>query len=262
MKRVNVNRSMSCFGCVLAAGLMLVGSARARAEEPTKMPKVKTLLFVGGPIHDHKAIGKEVEKQLNEYGRFAVTKVEEDLDALKAENLKPFDLVIFYYTLGTITEEQKRGVMNFVKDGKGFVAFHSGADSFRGDPDWDAFVGGHFIGHPAYRPYKVTIRDHGHPVTAGLKDFTVTDEQYFLCYDSRVNVLCTGPGKDEAKDKPMPVAWTKPWGKGRVFYTGMGHDAKACSQKMFQTVLCRGALWAAGQECLDRQPRKKKAGTR
>jgi len=197
-----------------------------------------------------------VERRLLDYGRFEVTKVEENLDALKAENLKPFDVVVFFYTVGTINEEQKRGVMNFVKDGKGFVGFHAAADSFRGDPDWDAFIGGHFIGHPPYRPYKVTIVDREHPITKGLSDFTVTDEQYILSYDCRVHVLCTAPHEG----KPMPVAWTKSWGKGRVFYTGMGHDAKACSQEIFGTLICRGALWAAKQKCLDPAPKAATCG--
>jgi type 1 glutamine amidotransferase len=70
----------------------------------------------------------------------------------------------------------------------------------------------------------------------------ITDEQYILDYDPRVNVLANAL----YKGKTMPVMWTKPWGKGRVFYLALGHDPKACEQDMFKKLLIRGAQWAAG----------------
>ena len=70
------------------------------------------------------------------HSRYPFTRVHEDLDAFLPERIAPFDLVVFYYTLGEIKEAQKRGLMNHIAAGKGYVTFHSGADSFRGDPDY------------------------------------------------------------------------------------------------------------------------------
>lgn len=237
----------------LSAILLLVSASIAPAQEvrepkpPAPAGPIKTLLLVGGPIHDAKGAGDVVEALLKKSGQFDVTRADNDLDALKADRLAPYDLVVFYYTLGTITEEQKRGLMNFVAGGKGYVTFHSGADSFRGDPDYRALVGGYFVGHPKYRSYQVSVTENASPITRGIDEFMITDEQYLVDYDPRVEVLANALHKG----RTMPVLWTKPWGKGRVFYNALGHDKKACEQPMFQKLLLRGALWAAGREVAD-----------
>ena len=206
--------------------------------------RIKTLLFTGGSIHDGKGNGDVVQKFLEESGYFDVTRVHDDLDALTAKRLEPYELIVFFYTVGEINDEQKNGVLNAVASGKGFIGWHSASDSFRDSPDWKAFVGGHFITHPAYRKFQVSVVDENNFITKGMKEFTVTDEQYILDYDPRVNVLCSALWKGKA----MPVAWTKRWGKGRVFYVSLGHDPKACRQSAFQKLVIRGALWAAGRE--------------
>ncbi|MDP6126342.1 MAG: ThuA domain-containing protein, partial [Candidatus Latescibacteria bacterium] len=98
------------------------------------MSQIKTLLFSGGQIHDWQSVGGVVEKQLNAAGSYDLTRVNEDLDALVAPNLDPYDLLVFYYTVGAITDAQKNGLLNWVASGKGYVGIHSAADSFRGCP--------------------------------------------------------------------------------------------------------------------------------
>jgi type 1 glutamine amidotransferase len=215
------------------------GAQAVKSDEP-----IRTLLVTGGPIHDGKAIGDIVEKVLEKTGRFDVTRVHEDLNAFLPDRIAPYDLVMFYWTLGEITEAQKRGLMNHIASGKGYVTWHSGADSFRGDPDYRALVGGWFVTHPHYRTYQVSVTENDSPITKGIDEFMITDEQYILDYNSQVNVLANGL----YKGKTMPVMWTKPWGDGRVFYCALGHDPKACEQEMFQKLIVRGAEWAAGRE--------------
>jgi type 1 glutamine amidotransferase len=218
-------------------------SSPASAEDA----KIKTLLLVGGSIHDWKGIGNVVEGLLKKSGKFDVTRVNDDLNALLADRIEPFDLVVFYWTVGKITEEQKRGVFDHIAKGKGFVTFHSGADSFRDDADWKKFVGGYFITHPHYRTYQVSVTDVKSPITAGITEFMITDEQYILKYDKdNITVLANALYKGET----MPVIWTKAWGKGRVFYCALGHDPKACEQPIFQKILLRGCLWAAGEKVI------------
>jgi uncharacterized protein len=234
-------------------GGMVLQVAMVRAADAPAVPafdagggsgKIRTLLLTGGAIHDAKGIGDIVQEMLKKTERFEVTRVHEDLDGLLAERIAPYDLVVFYWTIGEIKEAQKRGLMNHIAAGKGFVTFHSGADSFRGDPDYQAFVGGHFIGHPHYRPYQVSITPVDSPITKGIEEFMITDEQYILDYSSQMKVLANALHKGAT----MPVMWTKDWGKGRIFYSALGHDPKACKQEMFQRTLLRGALWAAGRE--------------
>jgi len=205
------------------------------------MEKIKTLVFYGGKIHDYKSCGKAIVSALSEGGEFEITEVEDDLDALIAPKLDPFDLIVFYYTVGEINDAQKNGLLNAVASGKGFVGVHSAGDSFRECPEYRAMIGGHFVKHPKYRQYQVSVCDSNHPITKDLTEFFVTDEQYILDYDPRVNVLASALWEGKA----MPVAWTKPWGKGRVFYLALGHDGKACQHEMFKLLLRRGSLWAA-----------------
>ena len=204
------------------------------------MGKINTLVFAGGAIHDWKGCSKEIVGALSKRDEFEITTIEEDLDALVAPNLDAYDLIVFYYTVGEISDAQKNGLLNHIASGKGYVGVHSAADSFRGCPEYRAMVGGHFVTHPRYREYQVSIVDSEHAITEGLDEFTVTDEQYITDYDPRVHVLASALWKGDA----MPVAWTKSWGDGRVFYLALGHDAKACQHEMFPILLQRGALWA------------------
>jgi hypothetical protein len=204
------------------------------------MAKIKTLLLAGGGIHDYKGCGAGMLDALKAAGDFDITYVENDLSALEAPKLHPYDLVAFYHTVGEISDTQKNGLLDFVAAGKGFATAHSGADSFRDCPEYRAFVGGHFVTHPHFRSYQVSVVDSAHPITEGLTEFTVEDEQYILDYDPRVYVLASALWKGTA----MPVAWTKPWGKGRVFYLALGHNPEACRHEMFRLLLQRGAKWA------------------
>ena len=174
----------------------------------------------------------------------------DDLDALLPERIAPFKLVVFYWTLGELTDAQKRGLLNHIAAGNGYVTFHSGADSFRGDPDYRALVGGYFITHPAYRPYQVSVTQVESPITREITEFMITDEQYILDFDPRVTVLANGL----YQGRPMPVLWTKDWGKGACSIRALGHDPKACEQEMFQTLLTRGALGGRQVSTADKAP--------
>jgi type 1 glutamine amidotransferase len=207
------------------------------------MAKIKTLVFSGGEIHDGIGCGNEIEAILQESGEFDITRVNNDLSVLESPNLDAYDLIVFYYTVGQITDAQKDGLLNWVASGKGYVGIHSAADSFRGCPEYRAMVGGWFVTHPAYRQYQVSVVDPEHPITKDMVEFFVTDEMYVTDYDPRVNVLATSLWKGGT----VPVAWTKPWGNGRVYWLALGHDPQACKQDVFKTLLTRGAIWAASQ---------------
>lgn len=243
-------------GMLFAFGLAAMGAGErsAWANEPVAAEPVpadsavnepiKTLLLTGGPIHNAQAIGDIVQGMLTESGRFEVTRVHEDLDALLPERIAPYKLVIFFWTLGELTDAQRKGLLDHIAAGNGFTTFHSGADSFRNDPVYREFVGGYFVTHPAYRTYQVSITKVDSPITRGITEFMITDEQYILNVDPQVTVLANSLHEGQL----MPVLWTKSHGQGRVFYSALGHDTRAVEQEMFQKLLLRGALWSVGQE--------------
>src|SRR5437773_12246465 len=110
-----------------------------------------------------------------------LTILEEDLEVLT--RLEPYDLLVFHYTIGEITDAQKNGLLNWIASGKAYAGIHSAGDSFRNCPEYRAMVGGHFVTHPHYRDYQVSVSQPEHPIMEGLTEFMVKDEQYILDYD-------------------------------------------------------------------------------
>lgn len=205
------------------------------------MAKIRTLLLTGGEIHDWRGCGDEIEKTLRSAEDFDLTRINDDLSALESPNLEPYELLVFYWTRGVITESQKNGLLDWVAGGRGFAGIHSASASFCDCPEYRSMLGGYFVTHPPPRTYQVSVVDPENPITKDMVEFFVKDEMYVLDYDPRVNVLAASLWKGQI----VPVVWTKPWGNGRVFYLALGHDAGACVDENFKTLLIRGSIWAA-----------------
>jgi len=216
----------------------------------------KVLLYGGGGCHDYRSICPVLSEYIAAAG-MAVEYVADDPLAFVAERLAPFDAVVIYNTGGTLPLEAKRGLIEGIAGGKGFVGIHAAADSFHDNPEYMAMVGGFFRAHPFHREYIVSLMDHDHPVTCDLKgyaakdwekwpvyEYRVKDEQYLLDYDSRLNVLAT----TVFRGMTWPVAWTRTWGKGRVFYLALGHDVEACRNPFFKNILTGGLKWTSEPE--------------
>lgn len=204
------------------------------------MTPIKTLLLCGGPIHDWKAVGDVAYAALLNSPEFEVTRCDDDLSVFDSPNLDTYDVIVFYWTRGEITDAQMNNLSRFVKRGNGFLGLHGATASFRESPEFHAFLGGLFIEHPRPRQYMVSITDTEHPITAGMEsEFIIYDEQYTFDYDPRVNVLANALWRGKAH----PVVWTKPWGKGKVAYLALGHDGATAQQPPFADLLIRCARW-------------------
>jgi type 1 glutamine amidotransferase len=112
-------------------------------------------------------------------------------------------------------------------------------------------TGGQFVAHPGnIQPYRVQIRDEEHPITEGVDDFDLVSEQYYMLVDPAIRVLADtrfhGIGADWVQDTLLPVAWIKPYGAGRVFYSAVGHQEADLEEPNSQRLILRGMLWAAG----------------
>lgn len=217
----------------------------------------KILLFGGGGGHDYKTICPVLQESSATGGGFTVDYVAEDYEAFRAERLAPYDAIVLYHTGNQLPLESKRGLVEGVAAGKGFVGIHAAADSFGNSPEYRAMVGGNFREHPFVREYIVSLADTGHPVTRGMAGYTakdwerwpvyefrVRDEQYLLDYDSRVHLLAT----TVFKGRLWPVAWAKTWGKGRVCYLALGHDLEACRNRFFQQFMINAIRWTSDPE--------------
>jgi type 1 glutamine amidotransferase len=160
------------------------------------------------------------------------------------------DLVVQIWTMGTIAKEPLKGLLAAVKAGTGIAGWHGGlADAYRQETEYQYMVGGCWVSHPGgVIDYRVNIVDHEDPVTAGLGDFAVHTEQYFMHVNPNNKVLATTTFNADHDDWidgcTMPVAWKKVYGKGRVFYTSLGHTADVFDTPEALTIAQRGILWA------------------
>ena len=170
---------------------------------------------------------------------------------LDAQKLKSLDLIVQVYTQGSITAEQERGLLEAVKAGVGLAGWHGGlADSFRSTVEYEFMVGGQWVAHPGgVIDYEVNITDRQDPITKGLTDFKMHSEQYYMHVDPIDRVLATttfsGQYAPWIKGVVMPVIWKKMYGKGRIFYTTLGHVAKDFDVPQAREIVKRGLLWAA-----------------
>jgi type 1 glutamine amidotransferase len=214
--------------------------------------KTKKALFVWGGWegHEPKQCVDIFVPWLEEQG-FEV-EISHTLDSyLDVEKLKSLDLIVQAYTMASITGEQERGLLEAVKSGVGIAGWHGGlADSFRSNTEYQFMVGGQWVAHPGgIIGYEVNITDHEDPITAGLADFKMNSEQYYMHVDPINDVLATTTFSGEhapwIDGVVMPVVWKKMYGKGRVFYTSLGHVAKDFDVPQARTIVQRGMLWAA-----------------
>ena len=182
---------------------------------------------------------------------FDVT-VSDTLDAYLDENMMAsLSLVVPVWTMGTITAEQQTGLLTAVKSGVGIAGWHGGmGDSFRNSTGYQFMVGGQWVEHPGgIIDYEVNIIDRDDPITAGLRDFKMTSEQYYMHVDPSNEVLATTTYTGEhcpwIEGCVMPVVWKRVYGDGRVFYSSLGHIAKDFDVPEVKEIVRRGMLWAA-----------------
>lgn len=171
--------------------------------------------------------------------------ISETLDSyLDAEKLGQVDLVVQHWTMGQITREQWAGLNGAVRGGVGIAGLHGGlGDSFRSNTDYQFMAGGQWVAHPGgIIDYTVHILDHADPITAGLGHFRMHSEQYYMHVDPSNHVLATTTF--EMNGCTMPVVWKRTWGKGRVFYSSLGHVAADLGVPEALTIIERGMCWA------------------
>lgn len=171
------------------------------------------------------------------------------------EKLLEYDLIVSCLTMGELPVECERAISSAISKGVGLAGCHGGmCDSFRYSTEWQFITGGQWVAHPGGNgiEYTVNICHGSSPITEGLEDFAVCSEHYYLHVDPAIEVLATTrfPLIDyhHATNKPvdMPVAWTKYWGLGRVFYCSLGHhDDVFENSPNAQILMERGMLWAA-----------------
>ena len=211
----------------------------------------KALIVWGGwEGHEPKKCADIFAPALRERG-FEV-EVSDTLDSyLDTEKMLALDLVVPIWTMGTITREQEKGLLDAIGSGVGLGGWHGGmADSFRNNTTYQWMVGGQWVAHPGnIIDYTVNITNHDDPITAGINDFQMHSEQYYMHVDPANQVLATTTFNGEhapwVAGTVMPVVWKRMWQQGRVFYSSLGHVASDFNVAEAKEIQLRGMLWAS-----------------
>ncbi|MEI7436238.1 MAG: ThuA domain-containing protein [bacterium] len=175
------------------------------------------------------------------------------LDAyLDEAKMKSLSLIVPCWTMGSITGEQEKGLLEAVRSGVGLAGWHGGmCDAFRTSCSYQFMTGGQWVAHPGgIVDYTVNIAKKNDPITRGLNDFKLKSEQYYLHTDPGSDVLATttftnGYDSPWVTGTVMPQVWKRNWGEGRVFYSAFGHVAKDFEVPEVNEIMRRGMLWAA-----------------
>lgn len=240
--------------------------------------KRKALIVRGGwPGHSPVAATDRYIRFLEEDGFHVIIESTPEIYA-DANAMAEVDLVLQSMTQSEIDRPQVRGLAAAVEAGTGLAGWHGGiVDSYRADVDYLHLLGGQFAHHASrmprhqmtpgeqsnfYTPYTVELTELGqqHPITAGLPDFSLDTELYWVLSDAYNDVLATvtQPVRQwDAWDRPVtsPAIWTRRWGRGRIFVCTPGHDLNILSNPHVDTIVRRGLLWAArGSDMLDVRP--------
>ena len=188
--------------------------------------------------------------------------------------LKKYDAVIFANTTGDLPLPDKQAFIDWIKSGKGFVGMHSATDTFHHFEPYLDMIGGEFKTHAQQLEVQPINEDPQCPACAHLgKDWKVFDEIYQMKnFDSsKVHGLLTLDKKPDVKDPApgeYPIAWCKEYGKGRVFYTSLGHredvwdpawkDRKNSPEvaEAYQKHILEGIKWALHLENWNAKPQK------
>jgi len=267
-----------------ALGLTLAGIVSVTAAEPKKVLVVS--VTTGFRHSSIPTAEKVLEKLGQDSGAFTVVDfarqpakgdnfdaaLKESLAKLSPANLKNYDAVIFANTTGDLPLPDKQGFVDWVKNGGAFIGMHSASDTFHGFRPFIEMIGGEFQSHGAQAEVEAINQDKNHPACRHFGDrFTVFDEIYIMKSFTRSTVhglltLDKEPNRKTPGD--YPIAWCKEFGKGKVFYTSLGHredvwDPEEKNRKnpkevaeAYQKHILGGIKWALGLEKGDATPGK------
>jgi len=169
----------------------------------------------------------------------------EDVEIFNNRNFFDYDTTIFFTQFGEFSEEQEKNVLDFVASGKGFVGLHGASASFKEHPKYYEMIGGRFIRHKKKCKMDIKILDKDHPITQHIEDFSFFDEPYRHDFSMKgdMKVLAEAYYYDEEDPDPEPIIWVKYYGKGRVAFCALGHQARSLKNEIFRKIIKNAVKW-------------------
>jgi type 1 glutamine amidotransferase len=264
---------------------------------PVKGPKTKKLLLVtdsGGFVHDSVGLAEQILKDIgpangievtcyrytrdpNDSGfekycenfrkATGVTVTKNECGRVNKETLKNFDAVLFFTTGNPLNKEELNDLENWVKEGGAFAGTHCATDTLYGTT-YGGLVGAYFDSHPWHQKIKVKVEDPKHPAAAGFMDGAEITDEIYMFRDApysrdKLHIILSvdnasiDTSKGKRADKDYAISWCQDYGKGRSFYTSLGHRKEVWKDERFQKHLLGGLKWAMKQADGDATPTAK-----
>lgn len=240
----------------LFCALLLATLVSAVTWDTKAADKTKVLIVTGGHGFEEQPFFKVFQD--NPEITFTATTQRKSSEAYDRDDLLTYDVVVLYDMVQNITEAQKAKFLSLFEKGIGLVVMHHALVSYSEWPDFERIIGGKYLPKDEKQDGKtipksdyqhdvdipVTIIAKDHPITAGLKDFTIHDEIY-IGFRVRPDVtpLITTSHPKSGK----PLAWTRTEGKSRVVYLQLGHDHAAYNDPNYRRLVAQSIRWAAGK---------------
>lgn len=212
---------------------------------------MKKALIVWGGWEGHEPRQcADIIKNMLEADGFAVT-LADSTAAFSDPSIRDLSLVVPIMTMSKIEKEEAKNLAAAIESGVGLAGYHGGTgDAFRESVEYQFIIGGQWVAHPGnIIDYTVNITRPDDAVMDGISDFPYKSEQYYMHVDPSNEVLATTTFSGEhawwIEGVVMPVVWKRLYGKGRVFYSSLGHVAKEFEVLEMRTIMQRGMNWAA-----------------
>ena len=245
--------------------------AKAKAA-PAKPRKILVFWLCKGFFHECIPVAnKAIETIGKKTGAFEIV-TSDDMNMFDTKKLSGFDAVLFNNTtkLEFSDPNQREALLNFIKGGKGVIGIHAATDNLYNWQEGAEMMGGIFDGHPwtGEGTWAVKNAEPNHPLNAGFKgkDFKIKDEIYRtkpLNLEKNCRVLLRLDLTDQAtksangvreSDQNMPIDWIRNYGKGRVFYCGLGHNNEIFWNPAVLEHYLDGIQFALGDFAVDAAP--------
>ncbi len=243
---------------------------------PQKPRKILVFWLCTGFYHECIPVAnKAIEIMGRKTGAFDVV-TSDDMAMFDPDNLNQFDAVLFNNTTKLPFKDpvRKQALLDFVKNGRGVIGIHAATDNFYDWPEAAEMMGGLFSGHPwtSKGTWAVKIADPDHPLNAAFnkQNFKIIDEIYRirkLNLEENCRVLLRLDLTDQAtknasgvkeSDIDNPVSWIRNYGKGRVFYCGLGHNNEVYANPVVLRHYLDGIQYALGDLPADATPAEAK----
>jgi type 1 glutamine amidotransferase len=200
-----------------------------------------------------------LEKYSNDYRARTGKMVEpENIGRINAETLKKFDAVLFFTTGNPVNKDELNDLMEWVKAGGAFAGTHCATDTLYNNPEYGDMIGAYFRTHPRIQKIRVKLEDPMHPAAAGFTDGMSFEDEIYIFRDTpydreKLHIIMSvekesfDPMGKDRKDGDYALSWGKEYGKGKIFYTSLGHRREVWKDERFQKHLFGGLNWAVGK---------------